>query len=166
MYNGGEMIVINEPDKVALEMAVSLIKTDLITINDLPLELANTVANVYYNYIIFMELHKITKQEGKLPEALMNYSGNIKTKMRKYIEDSAKIQVYMEATPKFINGLRQIDKSGKPNLYHYTVEYILDSLKYNIKNINHKTGLRRAIERRFKKVNEIDDLVHLFYPHF
>jgi hypothetical protein len=41
------------------------------------------------------------------------------------------------------------------------VEYLLDEYKYNIKNAGNKPEILRKIERKFKKIGEIPNLVDL-----
>jgi len=60
-----------------------------------------------------------------------------------------------------IKALRQIDKRTRPELYDYSVEFCLDIFKYKITDAGKKTGIRRMLERKLKRVNEIDNLLEI-----
>ena len=80
-----------------------------------------------------------------------------------FVEKYARVTSDFEAAPKHIKNLREVDKHKQPNLYKYIVDPILDCLKYDIENVHKKSGIRRMIERKFKKgkVQEITNLVDL-----
>ena len=63
----------------------------------------------------------------------------------------------------FITDLRAIDTIQQPQLYEYTVQFILDMLKYEIPHASEKTGAQRMLERHLREVNvdEIPDLGEL-----
>jgi hypothetical protein len=52
----------------------------------------------------------------------------------------------------------------RKKLVDYMVQVALDSLKYNIDNAHEKTPIRRSIERRFKKPDEISGLYDRMRP--
>jgi len=60
----------------------------------------------------------------------------------------------------FIRAMRQV-REKSPDIYDYLVQTTLDMLKYDLDNVENKTPIRRAIERRFKKVREIPNLHEL-----
>lgn len=152
------------PKKEILEMCETAIRKDLGSLDDIPHELANTVANVYYRYFnLAVDMMKqaannpgwIPKQMKREPDMLASFTS--------FVEDTARFKSDFEAVPKFIQGLREIDKRSQPNLYQFTVDFILDCMKYDIKDAHKKTGLRRMIERKFSKAKEreIPNLINL-----
>ena len=51
----------------ALEMAEGMIKNELGTLDDLPRELANTIANIYYKFALrFLDLAQMQQRGGSL----------------------------------------------------------------------------------------------------
>lgn len=150
------------PNMEALKMAEDHIREQLGTLDDLPNELANTIVNVYYKfYVNFLEMAGDSKREFFIPKSIKRESGHLQQLFKKFMANQAEIATDLESAPKFIKGLRGIDKYAQPNLYKFTVEFILDCLKYNIENAQNKTGLRRMIERKFKKPDEIPNLIDL-----
>ena len=148
------------PSKEALKMAEDYIKSQLGTISDLPKELANTIANVYYKFALdFLEMSENSKREYFVPKSMNRKTGDLGELLKDFMANQAKISSDVEAAPKFVKGLREIDKYKQPKLYKYSVEFILDCLKYNIEKPQNKSGARRTIERKFKTVNEIPNLI-------
>lgn len=135
-------------DEVILEQ----IRESVGTLDDLPLELANTVANVYYRYYEGM---------GGGMDGLMDrfFLGGPES----FANDQAQTVADTKMVVGLAENLASIDKLQRPNLYQYTVELALDILKYRISNVHQKTGFRRMIERRLKrgKVNEIPNLIEV-----
>ncbi len=146
----------------ALKMAEDLIRDQFETLDDLPKELANTIANVYYKYCAnFLEIMGDSRREFFIPKSIKRESGDLSQLFMKFVTNQTQIVNDLEAASKFIDGLRGIDKYAQPNLYKFTVDFILDCLKYNIDNVQNKTGLRRMVERKFKKSDEIPNLIDL-----
>jgi hypothetical protein len=151
------------PKKEILEITERAIQGDLGSLDDIPYELANTIANVYYKYFLQQaDMMKRATNPGWIPEE-MKRETNMKAAMDSFIEKWEKLQTDFDAASEFIKSLRGIDKREKPNLYQYSVNFILDCLKYDIKNAQGKTGLRRTIERKLKKntIQEIPSLIDL-----
>lgn len=149
------------PKQEVLEMCEKAIFKDLGSLDDLPYELANTVANVYYRYINHAVdvMKRKANNPGWIPKEMKRETGMMEG-LTSFLEDSTRVKSDLESVPKFIESLREIDKHKQANLYQFTVEFILDCLKYDIKDAHKKTRLRRMIERRFKKskVREIPNL--------
>lgn len=147
-----------------LEMCEKAIRKDLGNLDDLPYELANTVANVYYKCFdqAFDVMKRASNNPGWIPKEMKRETDMLKG-LTSFVENSARFKSDFETVPNFIEGLREIDKHEQPNLYQYTVDFILDCLKYDIKDAHKKTGLRRMIERKIKKrkVQEIPNLIGL-----
>ena len=153
------------PKKEVLEMCEKAIRNDLGSLDDLPYELANTVANVYYQYFnraSETEMRLAPNSTGWIPKE-MKREPDMRVGLTSFIEDSTRIMADFEAAPKYVEVLRGIDKRRQPNNYQAMVDFILDCLKYDIKDAEKKMGLRRMIERKLRKANvhEIPNLVDL-----
>ena len=151
------------PKKEVLEMCEKAIRNDLESLDDLPCELANTVANVYYQYFNHgSEMRQAANRPGWIPKE-MKRDPDMRVGMASFIENSTRIMANFEAAQKYVEVLRGIDKRRQPNNYQAMVDFILDCLKYDIKDAEKKMGLRRMIERKFRKANvhEIPNLVDL-----
>ena len=134
----------------AVNEARAAIIADLGSTADLPRELLNTIANIYYQFFLPVESREPTGHD--LPTVLKNF-----------INDNASLNAGVEHMPGMIEALRAIDKRTRPDVYDYSVEYYLDILKYKIADAGNKTGIRRMIERKLKRVNEIDDLIEIMH---
>ena len=152
------------PKQDVLRVCEEAIQKDLGSLDDIPHELANTVANVYYKYFdqTLDMMKRAINNPGWIPKEVKRETNMLKG-LTSFLKNSARFKSDFEAAPKFIEGLRKINKHEQPDLYQHTVEFILDYLKYNIKDAHKKTGLRRMIERKFRKgkVQEIPNLVDL-----
>jgi hypothetical protein len=152
------------PDKEVLEMCQMAIKKDLGNLDDLPHELGNTIANVYYRYFEHSldVIKRGNNNPGWIPKEVKQDSDLLRG-MGQFAENIARFKSDVQSAPKFIEGLREIDKHKQPNLYQMTVDIILDVLKYDLNDVFNKTGIRRMIERKFKKsaYKEIPNLTSL-----
>ena len=141
------------PNHTAIKMAETMIKADLITLNDLPRELANTIANVHYKFALgFLELDHMRQSES-VHRSFDDFKASITANVESVSDTGMACDM--------VRSLREMDKIKDPNLYQYSVEFILDLLKYKIDNAEHKTGIRRIIERKFKIPDEIPNLIDL-----
>jgi hypothetical protein len=127
------------PKQDVLRMCEKAIQKDIGNLDDLPHELANTVANVYYKYFdqAFDVMKRASNNPGWIPKE-MKRETDLFEGLSSFLENSARFKSDFEAAPKFIEELREINKHEQPNLYQFTVEFILDCLKYDIKNAHKK----------------------------
>lgn len=132
----------------ALDKARAAIIADLGSTADLPRELLNTVANIYYQAFFPIECRPPTGH-------------NMPAVLQSFIIENARLAAGVEHMPRIIQSLRKIDRHAKRGLYDYSVEFLLDVFKYQIADAGNKTGVRRMIERKLKKVSEIDNLVDM-----
>ncbi len=132
----------------AVDEARVAIFADLGSTADLPREVLNTIANIYYQAFLPVESREPTGHN--LPSALKDF-----------INENARLTAAIEHIPRMIQALRAIDKRARPDLYDYSVEFFLDILKYKIADADNKTGLRRMLERKLKWVNEISNLIEI-----
>lgn len=152
------------PNPTAIKFAEDLIKAQIGSLDDLPIELANTIANVFYKMSLqFLEMSELKERNGSIPMSIKNEIGtkSFQELLQDYLISNAQIKTDFEAASDFIKSLREIDKIEKPDIYQYFVEFILDCLKYNIESPAYKTEENRMLERKFKKVDEIPNLIDL-----
>lgn len=145
-------------------MCENAIRKDLGSLDDIPYELANTIANVYYRYFnhAFDIMNRAANNPNWIPKQVKREPDLIKG-FQSFAEDTARFTSDYEVASKAIQGLREIDKIRQPNNYQFMVDFILDCLKYDIKDAHKKIGLRRMIERKFSKASEreIPNLIDL-----
>lgn len=153
-------------DGEVLRRAAEALHGDLGDLTDLPFELANTLANVYYR---FFALSEHAARFGPGGVFLRDGSTNL---LAPYLEDSRSAidafanytELHAEAVSSFeharglIQSAREV-RTKEPELFSYLTTLTLDILKYNTKDPGSKTPIRRAIERTFKTPREISDLL-------
>lgn len=151
------------PKMAVMEATENAIRSHLGSLDDLPKELANTVANIYYRYFEFgMDMMARSEDNpGWLPRQV--HQDGLLEGTQRFIHDSAKFMADVETIPDQINNLRQISRTTQPNLYGALVDLLLDCYKYEIPDAHKKIGLRRMIERKLRKdkVSEIPNLIDL-----
>jgi hypothetical protein len=140
----------------ALESTYEGIRHDLGDLADLPRELATTIANVYYRFFAFSENPMAPTGPGFQPAT----GGSVIDSYQTYMAGSATILSSFQFAKGLITAARDTRKQDV-SLFPYLVVLTLDVLKYNIENADEKTPIRRAIERKFKKVDEIPDLLEV-----
>lgn len=147
------------PKKNILEICEKAIRKDLGKLDDLPYELANTISNVYYRYfeMAFNFMQPDHEEFAKAP--------NIFQAQVALTKKLAKIKSDFNAVTGFVEDFREIDKYEDPNSYQMALDFILDCLKYDLKDPHKKTGIRRMIERKIRKsrVQEIENLIDLLH---
>jgi len=137
-------------DKI-LELTKRDIERAFGTLDDLPYELANIIANYYYKSWEILS----GNAESQALRAKNVYQGLIS-----YVHEAGAIINFRETIPETVNTLRKIDRRKQPRLYYYMVNYALDVLKYNIPDAHKKSHIRRQFERIFRKkrISEIPNL--------
>jgi len=97
--------------KEVLEMCENAIRKNMGSLYDLPYELANTVANVYYRY--FQHAIEVMKQSANNPGWIpkeIEREKDMRAGLSSFLDDTARLNSDFEAVPKFIEELRGIDK--------------------------------------------------------
>ena len=148
---------IEEDDlKELLELTRSSIQRDLGSLRDLPYELANTVANIYYkdwsiNFFKSDIMYKLTptpigKNQKQFSKSMADFLDYL------YDKDSLKKQIIE---------LRKISKTSK--LYNYAADLLIDKYKYKITNAINKPKLLSKIQRILfrNRVNEVPNLINM-----
>jgi hypothetical protein len=161
--NHGDVVGRSVQENVeVLQMTEDAIKKQLGTLNDLPRELANTIANVYYRYFEF-SLNAIgaLSRPGGLPKHV--HQLGLQEGMKAFVGDHARFTTDVDHVAEQIENLRQVDKRTQPNMYRFIVHLMLEVYKYDIDNAWDKTGLRRMVERKIKakQVKEVPNLIDL-----
>jgi hypothetical protein len=105
-------------DAELLDICRELIRKNLVTLKDIPSELANTIANLHYKIIL---LTKINYGPGYWPKIddRINLDPFENLIYLKKLYNKLKIDVGSIA--EFIQGLREIDRYNKPEEYIYCV---------------------------------------------
>ena len=129
---------------------------DLGHLGDIPYDLANTIANIYYE---FFKIDKGLQKEG-IPKDYFK-SDNIFDDLGPFSHRIRRIHFKLDAMRNLIPYLREIDQDKLPNIYKLWLSVCYDILKYDIPNTMKKSGIRRKVERFFKKrnIHEIDGLI-------
>ncbi|MFZ5447865.1 MAG: hypothetical protein ACOZFS_04420 [Thermodesulfobacteriota bacterium] len=134
-------------NKQIIDSCKNLVERNLGTLKDLPYELANTIANMYYKLLLFAS-DKIS----------LSTSGDPIQLVIEYVKEYNRLKSDVLSIPEFVSNLREMKNSDE---YDYACEYVIDCLKYDIENINFKTPAQRKAERGKKIINEIDNLVDI-----
>lgn len=125
-------------------------------LGDIPYGLANTIANIYYE---FFKIDNDLEKEG-IPKDYFK-SENIFDDLGPFSLRLRKLHFKLEIMRDLITHLREIDQDKQPTLYELWLSVCYDILKYNIPNAMKKSGIRREVERFFKKrnIHEINGLI-------
>ena len=136
-------------DQRALHKAAEEIFTTLGPLNDLGAELSNTVANVYYRF------HLMAENPDGAPGIKSDHDMSLD--FLDAMSAISKSYVQHDHIGDKIKSLREA-RAQNAGIGEIQITHALDELKYNIKNADKKSPIRRSIERRFCKVDEIAGL--------
>jgi len=138
------------PNNEVIELCENIIIKDFGDLSDIPYELANSIANTYYKFFkLSNEIESNSIWENK----------NIFEGAQSYSKQLRKLQLKIDIIPNLITQLRKINQLKQPNMYKLWLNVSLDYLKYDIEHAMKKSGIRRAIERKLKNVDEIPNLI-------
>ena len=144
-------------DITALKQAANSLFRDLNRLDDLPQELRNTLANVYYRFFAL-------RRNLRDPSKVLGYeNSDFMSTYKGFMQGSTFALADFQCAKGMIEGMRETRKHN-PDIYDYMVVLTLDVFKYRIPNAQDKTPIRRAIERKFKKPNEIAGLYERMEP--
>lgn len=157
------------PKKEILKLCEKSIKDRLGNLNDIPYELANTVANIHYKFIELstdMKKKRTENSDNWIPTGVieeLEKNHDIFKATEKFEEKFLTITCHYEDINAMIDNLRRIDRDRQQRVYELAVEFYLDWFKYEIKYLDKKPRLIRGIERKMKrrKVDEMPNLVDL-----
>ena len=139
------------PYALALRDAAYNLFDSLGTLEDLGPELANTVANVYYRYALASgNVDNLALALGMAPPTTQSAHGDLMTEV-------GVIMAQQEYIDEMVQRMRLArDKDAKAAEYLRVLA--LDTFKYRIANAMKKSAIRRAVERRLMRANEIAGL--------
>lgn len=140
----------------AIVHARETIKDKLGRINDLPTELANTIANIYYKDALFYFDYRNKVRTG----SSFIISSINKGEYDNFINDMSHSLYSVSSVPELISNLRKL-KIKDHNLYIYAVDLFLDIYKYKINNAHKKSLFIRRILRWLHTPNELPNLLEL-----
>jgi hypothetical protein len=127
--------------------------SDFGTLDDLPPELANTIANVYYRYWSIAEMPD--RQFTSIDDSIAS------------IEELNRIQVEFEFSKKIVAEMRRLKPQVHQTLFAVTSDMFVSILKYKIDDAVTKSPVRLKFERflRRNKVNEMPGLIDALQLH-
>lgn len=159
-----------EPQKALIALCENLILKDWAYLDDLPKELANTVANTYYNYCELLTLMTAVRN-GDISQSDMlgelgiskveeDFTMSVAEVLPAY---QAKVMGDYNTINEMINNLRQIDDKANPTEYQYAVDFSVLVMKYDIDPQDLMTGRTEVAKREFEKstTDEIPNLIDL-----
>ena len=141
----------------ALREAAEAIRMNLGDLSDLPIDLANTLANIYYRLFAYKE-HVLSGGRSRFLEPYMPKSNNIFDVQTNNFH--AEAIASSEYAKDLVQSVRQL-RVDEPELFTHFVTLALDVIKYNIENAASKSPIRRALERKLKKVYEVPQLLDI-----
>lgn len=148
------------PDEDLLPLCEELIRAEINTVKDLSRDLANTLANEYYRFLVLAVPHIKHRLAGRITlsvikEELRNDNIEVGVANPEYKsppgDELATALAVVEAIAQFIGILRGIDKNKDPIQHRSTVDLITDYLKYDMPEAGDKLLLKRFFERAVKK---------------
>ncbi len=144
-------------DTEAADLARQHIQRDYGSLADLPEEFADTIANIYYRF--YLEYMSSNEKPNALPQSIREGSDLFKD-MTSYLKKSSRDLTFIEGGPELIESIRRLRDEKQIDEFEILVEVMLDHLKFGIDEAMNKRGIRRMIERLFKrrKVREIAGL--------
>ena len=133
-------------DDETLQNAACRLHAHFGSLLDLPEELRNTIASVYY------EVHWTKRHEGALPliahlPRRTDKGKALDAAMRQFIVRSGQYQLVAI----LVEAIRAANKETQPNLYAMLTTVALDSLKWGIPNALQKSEMRRSLEKIMRK---------------
>jgi hypothetical protein len=137
-----------------LRQVAESIRSRFGSLDDLPDELADTIANVHYR---FFEAEHESSGEIRIPTRVIQAS-DPGAAMERWIQETSALSATFHHLPEMISALREIKNQSSASIFEYWVTLMLDDLKYGIHSAKDKSPIRRAIERKSKKPEEIAGL--------
>jgi H2-forming N5,N10-methylenetetrahydromethanopterin dehydrogenase-like enzyme len=108
-------------------------------IDDLPVSMQNAIIEVLVEFYNAEERHSNA------------FIGMSNEDSKQHLIKMASLISKVEALPDYVNSLRNENLMKNRDEYTYALEFILDVIKYDIKNAHLKSGFRRNFERRWIK---------------
>lgn len=144
-----------------LKNAISLLRVDMGDIEGLPLELQNTIANIYYK----LSQHALdVSGDNKLPRSITG-AKNLAKGYKGYIEETTFLLECRKSLPEMVAILKkEIIGQKSQNDIDFVTFALLGTFKYRVPNATQMSVLRLRFEcwRRKSRVDEIENLYRLF----
>ena len=159
-----------EPNEAILELCQKLILKEWMYLDDLPKELANTVANIYYAHCELTVLMMACKN-GYISQSKMLKElgiGNIEDDFIMSVTNvlpayESKVMVDFQTINDMINNIRQIDAEygNDSDEYQAAVDFAVTAMKYDIDVTAIETQNAEVVKRQFEEniIDEIPDLI-------
>lgn len=128
-------------------LAAAMLRDDFGALDDFPDDVANTVSNYCYRWILL-------RSEPALPRIIVQ-----PPKMMDAHQDE--IAWRLDCFPEELARLRSIRRSNGERAFSHACALFVDKYKYGIADADRKSGLRRKIERIFKRTGEMRELYGL-----
>ncbi len=138
-------------DVVALQKAFNALARDLGPLDDLAPAVRNTLANVYYRF------HLVGANLSNPADALKLTGRDVMSLYQGFMEGMGRVIAEFESAAELVRSVRDVRRED-PGLFDYCQTHFLDVFKYRISDANNKPPWRRALERPFRKVDEIPNL--------
>ena len=112
-------------NRTVLPIAREVITRAFGNLDDLPAELQNTIANIYYNSTQLLGAAKnnpgwVPTKDGQLADT------------KTFVEEVSFLSAAMESLPQFVAELRKLRGKNPAWLYDYSATYGLDLFKYRL----------------------------------
>ena len=144
----------------ALDFARQLVKRDLGDLSDLPEEVRNTLANIYYE---FAQMNLELNRPFAFPSTIA-LADDVVEGAKKFVKDAAWLTSCVDHLPQAVEGLRAIRRERSRSDYDFCVRAFQSNFKYRIPDLDKKPSWRVTLERPFyaSKVQEIPNLWRMF----
>lgn len=150
-----------ELDQTRLAEVAARVRSIYGDVSDLPAELVNTLANIYWNALT--RISDVRNKPTDLLRPMMEKVDSGKDfgdAFRETSQQQARLLGSLKHGPDLVRALRGIRRE-KPDLFSYVSEVTIDILKYGIENAESKSQDQRRRERVGRNVDEIPNLAVL-----
>lgn len=148
--------------EIAEQLIVSRVAADIFArigpMDDLPDEVANTVANVFYRFHSFYE--NLSNNPDGMNAPGVAQSADFVSAFKQFNEHSSEVIALYKTIPDVVAGLRTMLASNS-EYKDRAVGMFLDAYKYKISGAHNKSRITRWIERQLNSPSEIQGLIKL-----
>ena len=158
---GPEKLLPPSIDPQLLDETAATVAGALGVLDDLPEELANTIVNCYYRFLRFAKTRNphLQPQSGAKNESALEL-------FKQYTRQSSETIAAVKFIDEHIKAIRRVQPTSDrlKSIRDVMIQVTLDTFKYHIDDASKKNGIRRAIERKFEKPDEIEELYRFSRP--
>ena len=117
----------------AVKLAKDLIKEQIGTLEDLPKELAGTIANAHYTFCVkLLEIMGVPEKRTLVPMSVKRRAREFGVLFGKVLSEEGQIVKDLQATIENVKALKGAGKEPNLEKHDPTVDLILNSLKTNV----------------------------------